>query len=459
MRAAEEGSNTMIGSTPMASEANWHPVHRANAMLRAALLSSARSAETNTEILGAGSLPQAIESVFRGPVNITFPRPLAARLAALTGEQEDAFPAFEVLAEDLEVLAEDLYGDAARSDTGAGVEDAEEVAELELLERGPQLVPQVHVQSLLEEFRQRQRQASLLVAGSIVTAVVLTLGGLLLVASLAAHPQTSGDNRSLTRSSSVAWQPPAHGASLHSAANATNRAEKGEPFSVPGTSEAQVRTILAESGRQIAFAPLLPPSRAGYFMIRGLPMTATLSAGRQSDSGTWLVKAELANDLSLAVGNTAGGDYPVEVYVLQSGDQPQARRSFLLRVEAPQTNQAAVPNRGWASALLDVVPAASAAEAPAVDAASLRERSKRLMDEGDIAAARLLLLYLAERGEGEAAYDLARTYDREMLDELGAKGIAGDIESARGWYERAAQIGNTKAAERLKILASTGASG
>ena len=40
----------MIGSTtPAAEQADWHPVHRANAMLRAALLSSTRTAEPPVE--------------------------------------------------------------------------------------------------------------------------------------------------------------------------------------------------------------------------------------------------------------------------------------------------------------------------------------------------------------------------------------------------------------------------
>jgi TPR repeat protein len=77
-----------------------------------------------------------------------------------------------------------------------------------------------------------------------------------------------------------------------------------------------------------------------------------------------------------------------------------------------------------------------------------------LLAEGDIAAARLLLIYLAERGEAEAAYELGRTFDRDGLAELGARGIDGDLASARGWYQRAAQGGNAKAARRLKLLAS-----
>jgi TPR repeat protein len=103
---------------------------------------------------------------------------------------------------------------------------------------------------------------------------------------------------------------------------------------------------------------------------------------------------------------------------------------------------------------------------PAVDAppippesAVLSERARQLLGEGDIAAARLLLLHLAERGDGEAAYDLARTFDREALAELGAKGLDGDPARARGWYERASQVGNVKATERLKILASLSGTG
>jgi TPR repeat protein len=108
-----------------------------------------------------------------------------------------------------------------------------------------------------------------------------------------------------------------------------------------------------------------------------------------------------------------------------------------------------------------MVPSAQAAEAPAqpAESALLRDRAKRLLGEGDIAAARLLLLHLAERGEGEAAYELARTFDREALAALGARGMDGDPARARDWYERASQDGNVKAKERLKVLASLSGTG
>jgi hypothetical protein len=445
----------MIGSTtPVAEQPDWHPVHRANAMLRAALLSSAHPAEPPGDPPSVESLSHAVDSVLQGPVSISFPEPLASRLDALG--LEDAFPAFETLMEEV------------RQEPAAADEE-DDFAELDALTAGAPLdperrigVPQLHVQTLLDEFRRRQRHASMLVAGSIATAVLLTVGGMWLVAHFAAPTPGSSDNGPLLRSTSVAWQKPAHSIA-EGAAVLADRTAKGAPLLVralgasPVVARPRAQTILAASGRQVAFASLLPPSHAGYFLIRGRPAEAKLSAGRLSDSGTWLVKAEHAHALTLSVGAVTEGDYPIEVYVLQSGDSPQARRSLVLRVEpSAQIHAAASSDKGWTSALLDLVPAARAAEAPALpaDTGALHARARRLLAEGDIAAARLLLIYLAERGEAEAAYELGRTFDRDGLAELGARGIDGDLASARGWYQRAAQGGNAKAARRLKLLAS-----
>jgi hypothetical protein len=84
----------------------------------------------------------------------------------------------------------------------------------------------------------------------------------------------------------------------------------------------------------------------------------------------------------------------------------------------------------------------------------LMSRAKQHLAEGDIAGARLLLQHLAERGESEAAYELARTFDRDMLAALGASSMDGDLERAQRWYALASQKGSEKAAERLQILAS-----
>jgi len=265
---------------------------------------------------------------------------------------------------------------------------------------------------------------------------------------------------------------------LELAATAADPAAKGEPLLIPavarlaspalGEASPSAQVILATSGRPLALGPLLPPSHARYLFVRGLPAEAELSAGRRSDSGAWFVKDEELHDLTLSIGNAAAGDYPIEVYTLESGDAPQARRSLVLRVEPGQQTYAGPktydvgPTMSWASALLDdVTPSPRTTAEPVVPAESavLLKRARQLLAEGDVASARLLLLHLAERGQGEAAYELGRTFDQETLETLGARGVGGDRAKAHRWYEQASQQGNTKAVERLKVLASLSGSG
>jgi hypothetical protein len=452
---------------PVPEDLNWHPVYRANTLLREAMQSATQSLESLEAHYSVEQLSNAIENVLQGPVQITYPRPLAVRLDNLHLE-ENSIPGLAAFMRPIHhapgAPAADARNSGGENDlvepehddfSGEGWDDAElaldETPPLRAdFPLDPALRPrEVHVHTLMDEFQHRQRSASVLVAVSVVTAIVFAVGGFVLAASLAS-PAGAGPLE-VPRSTSIAWSKPATAAPAKTEAN---RAAKSEPLPLPAHSGATPspsrQIILAASGRQIALGPLLAPSLARYLMIRGLPAEAMLSAGRQSGGGAWLVKGEHVPGLTLTLGAAPSGDYPVEVYILETGDGPQARRSFLLRVAPSERATLALPAASPALAS----PSIAAVNEPAVPSGLLRDRAMQLLGEGDIAAARMLLLHLAERGDGEAAYDLARTFDREMLAELGAKGVDGDAARARGWYERASQDGNKKAAERLKILAS-----
>jgi hypothetical protein len=453
----------MIGSTtPVAERPDWHPVHRANALLRSALLNAAAPFSDPAEELDRTSFATAlITGMIESPVKITCPQSLVARLNALA-VSEDAFDAFDPPARGTPQGLGELRlteADGLLHDAGTALDPVV-----------PAVAP--HVQALVREFYRRQRQANLLVAGSLVAAFLLTFGGVVLVANFAQPRPADGDNRPPSRSTSIAWQrPDGYGAParLELAAMTANRAAKGEPMLIPAVARASAspsneaataaQVILATSGRPLALAPLLPRSHARYLLLRGLPPEAELSAGRRSGIGTWFVKDAEIGDLSLSIGAAASGDYSLEIYVLDSGNAPQSRRSLVLRVEAEA--QTFGPEMSWATALLDVPFRPHTAEEPVDPARSavLLERAKRLLDEGDIAAARLLLQHLAERGQSDAAYELARTFDQDVLSALGARGMDADPVRAQGWYEQASQKGNAKAAERLKILASLSGSG
>jgi hypothetical protein len=464
-------------STPSADQPDWHPVHRANALLQSALLGAPSAAPS--EELKRIKLDAPWGGLIVEPAEITYPRSLTERLNAFARREESiaasrhemrAVP--ELKPEGADICLHDLAGGVwnnPEENADAGALNAE----TQLDQAFRMVAPQAHVEALVHEFYRRQRRATLLVAGSLVAAVVLTFGGFLLIGSLVAHGTRTGDNWS-THSTSVAWKGPVGfaPARIQLAAVGANRAAKGEPLLIPAAAHVSgpsfgemtpgTQVILASAGRPLALGPLLPSSHARYLFIRGLPAEAALSAGRRSSGGAWFVKDEEVQDLALSVGDAAKGDHPLDIYTLESGDAPQARRSLVLRVEAEQeqTNQPAL-TMDWASALLDLMPSASATVDPVVPADStvLLKRAKSLLAEGDIAGARLILEHLAERGQGDAAYELARTYDKGVLTALGARGVSADQTIAHRWYEQASQQGNAKATERLKILASLSVSG
>ena len=81
---------------------------------------------------------------------------------------------------------------------------------------------------------------------------------------------------------------------------------------------ADAKIIVARAAQPLALGPLLPLGVARYILLRGLPEDASLSAGRRTGAGTWMVKGEDIAGLTLTFGDGARGDYPTEIYLLDS---------------------------------------------------------------------------------------------------------------------------------------------
>jgi TPR repeat protein len=281
------------------------------------------------------------------------------------------------------------------------------------------------------------------------------------------------------RATTMTWQGPRNGSIIAPALlhEAVNRTGKGEPLLTRARADplkdrsnllhqavlrkeappaSTPHLILAQTGRQLALGPLLPRKQARYLLLRGLPHGATLSAGSRSTSGAWIVRNEDIPDVTLSVDETEGGDYPLDLYFLGLDYTPQARQTFVLRVQGAAEGAMETSASGSASLLPDMAMTTLPAEHKTglYRSSPLLARAERLLGEGDIASARLLLRHLAERGEADAAFVLARTFDAEGLAELGGIGVAADQARAMDWYERAAKAGNDGAAKRLNILAS-----
>ncbi|HUU65999.1 MAG TPA: hypothetical protein VMW57_01795 [Methyloceanibacter sp.] len=427
----------MISSTlPLVEQPDWHPVHRATALLRQALLTSAASRPHPAEIWGDRMYrldPAPVELV-NGPVSMAPPASLQALLGLLPVDDNAAACQSPV------TYANDVSAPDAPLKAASG--------EDEMLDRTELL----QLRGLVQAFYRRQRQASLLVAVSITAAIVLTFGGLILLLSMAGPGAEERNDAAPKDRTPVA----------RAARHADLAAPGLEPLLIrvkaerPAQDRAALnaRVIHTTSKRPLALAPLLPLGSAGYVMLRGLPEEAQLSAGRRTGTGTWMVKAQDMADLALTVGSGAEGDYPLDVYLLDSSNGPQARRRLVLRVDpAPQ---AALTGDGqsWPNAAAEIPPGETwPAPSPAIDAGALHARAQTLLGEGDFATARQLLTGLAEDGHADAAYELALTYDREVLDHAGIHGVDSDTAIATAWYEFAAREGHAGAAQRLKVLA------
>ena len=130
-----------------------------------------------------------------------------------------------------------------------------------------------------------------------------------------------------------------------------------------------------------------------------------------------------------------------------------AQKVAPVAIEAPPT-QTIVP-----------VPASPAPEqsAPApkamrqMDPASIKlllQQGEQLLASGDVIAARTVFQRAAEAGNAAAALALGSTFDPEVLIKMGARGVSGDLQKARMWYERAKAYGSAEAPRRLEALAN-----
>lgn len=123
-------------------------------------------------------------------------------------------------------------------------------------------------------------------------------------------------------------------------------------------------------------------------------------------------------------------------------------------VTPTQTAVETAPAARSPSQVVAASPAASAAgpEVSTRPGAGLLQRGRALLDQGNIAAARLFLERATTAESAEAALLLGASYDPKWLASRGALGVAADPAKARKWYLEAERLGSPDAAARLSGL-------
>lgn len=145
-------------------------------------------------------------------------------------------------------------------------------------------------------------------------------------------------------------------------------------------------------------------------------------------------------------------------------EPPKPQAAPVLPAPAPvRPEQMPQPNASVATPAAPRATATPQASPPAVqppagphlsttDIAGLVTRGDAFLTAGDITSARLFYERAADAGDGAAALRLGATFDPDFLGRVGVRGNPGDPAKAASWYRRARDLGDAAAAERLKNL-------
>jgi hypothetical protein len=121
-----------------------------------------------------------------------------------------------------------------------------------------------------------------------------------------------------------------------------------------------------------------------------------------------------------------------------------------------------VPTNGAAELMASVseiianvapAPAPPTVEPPAsVEVAVMVARGYQLLGAGDIISARRFFERAAASGDAAAACGVGKSFDPLFLRQVGARGLSGDAATAMVWYRKAAEAGSREAQGRLRRL-------
>ena len=196
--------------------------------------------------------------------------------------------------------------------------------------------------------------------------------------------------------------------------------------------------IAAKSGDEIAFTISIDsdetlPARS-VIAIRAMPEGATFSQGRPYGTAEWNLTPDEIGDLKLKLPETASGGADMRVELMAADGAILA--SALTRLDIAPDPRADLILRSDESGRI----------------ADLIALGHKMIDVGYFAGARAYFKRAAEAGSGDAALLLGATFDPEFIAKIGAQGIKADPKEARGWYERAEQLGVKDAESKLKAL-------
>ncbi|MPZ39072.1 MAG: hypothetical protein GEU95_13640 [Rhizobiales bacterium] len=169
-------------------------------------------------------------------------------------------------------------------------------------------------------------------------------------------------------------------------------------------------------------------------VLNGAPAGTALSGATRIGADTWFLPPGSASNLEITLPEWSSTPFEVAIELRRTNGQVAGQTKAWLAVPPPGGAQATgtAGDQGAAKDLL--------------------AQGHRLIERGEIVAARSVYQRAAEMGNGDAALALGSTYDPNRLWSLGALGMVGSKERAKHWYARADELGHGEAKGRLRLL-------
>jgi hypothetical protein len=167
-------------------------------------------------------------------------------------------------------------------------------------------------------------------------------------------------------------------------------------------------------------------------LLSGLPANTALSGASRMGADSWLVPPGALQQIEIVVPEWSASTIEVAVELRRTNGAVVAQSRLWLAVPPPASPQGV---RLSEPAITDLV-----------------RSGDRLLNRGDVAAARALYEKAAAMGSAQAALAMGSTYDPRRLWSLGVFGTVGNKERARQWYQRAADLGHPDAKDRIGAL-------
>lgn len=212
-----------------------------------------------------------------------------------------------------------------------------------------------------------------------------------------------------------------------------------------------VADVAGPPGEPLSIKVKLPPDNGELFrvlMFRGLPENFKLTNGISLEDA-WAVSPAEASDVALVAPPDFTGEFSMEVLFIHGNGESREQQIVNVSIETRDDGGVAATGETGAS---DSAKTNKAEIDPELQK-SMFDRASKMMSAGDIAGARLILSYLAKQGMAGAAYAMGQSYDPGFLDDLYIRGDnPADVEMARTWYRKAAELGNDEAVSRLSAL-------